>query len=71
MADAAERIASRKHKHEDEHPAAVAWLRVKRDEMGLTALAKMLGADTANLAKVISGERKPSRALLAKLASSR
>ena len=37
----------------DEQAAAVEWLKVKRDEIGLAPLAKMLGTDAANLGKVI------------------
>ena len=68
MADAAERIVSRKQKREDERAVAVVWLKMKRDDTGLTALAKMLGVDAANLGKVIEGGRKPSKALLSKTA---
>jgi hypothetical protein len=71
MADAAERIATRRRKRGDEQTAAIAWLTAKRDETGLTALAKMLDADAANLGKVIEGKRKPSKALLAKIAAVR
>ena len=39
--------------------AAVAWLKAKRDEIGLVALAKLLGVDAANWGKVIEGRRKP------------
>jgi hypothetical protein len=67
MADAAERITSQWQKREDEQAVAVAWLKAKRDEMGLTALAKLVEVDAANLAKVISDERNPSRSLLAKI----
>jgi len=70
MADAAERIVSRKQKSEGEQAAAFAWLKVKRGEIGLAAMAKMLGADAANLGKVISGTRKPSGVLLAKIKTS-
>jgi hypothetical protein len=45
----------------------VAWLKAKRDEMGLTALGKLLGVEGANLGKVIEGRRRPSKALLGKL----
>ena len=69
MADAAERIVSRRGKREGEQAAAVAWLKAKRDEIGLTALAKMLRVDAANLGKVIEGKRKLSRAIRAKVAS--
>jgi hypothetical protein len=44
MADAAERIASRRRKREDERSATVAWLKARRDKIGLMALAKMLGS---------------------------
>ena len=67
MADAAERIAKRRKARDEGVAAAVAWLKVKREEIGLVALAKVLDADAANLAKVIEGKRRPSRALLAKI----
>jgi hypothetical protein len=69
MAGTAERIASHKRKREDEQAAAVMWLKVKREELGLAALAKMLRVDAANLAKVIEGERKAPRALLVRIAA--
>jgi hypothetical protein len=69
MADAAERITSRRRKREKEQAAAVEWLKTKRDEVGLMALAKMLGADAANLQKVIEGERKCPAAMLAEVGS--
>jgi transcriptional regulator with XRE-family HTH domain len=68
MVDTAERIDSRRRKRDDEQAAAMAWLKARRAEMGLTALAKMLGVDAANLGKVIEGKRKPSKVLLAKIA---
>jgi hypothetical protein len=68
MAEAAERIASREQKTEDEQAAAITWLKAKRDEIGLSALAKMLGADAANLAKVIERKRKPPRLLQTEIA---
>jgi hypothetical protein len=68
MAEAAERIASREQKTKDEQAAAITWLKAKRDEIGLSALAKMLGADAANLAKVIERKRKPSRLLQTEIA---
>ena len=71
MADAAERIASRKEKLDEEQAAAVAWLRAKRDEIGLTKLVKMLGVDVANLGKVIEGKRRLSKALLEKTTTAR
>jgi hypothetical protein len=69
MADAAERIVSRRQKSADERDAAVAWLKVKRDEIGLMALAKLLGIDAANLGKMVETKRKPSRAIVAKIIS--
>ena len=48
MAGAAERIAQRQKESDKEVAVAVAWLKAKREEMGLTALAKMLGLDAAN-----------------------
>ena len=71
MADAAHRIVSRKQKREDEQAGAVAWLKTKHEEIGLTALVKMLGVDAANLGKVIEGKRKPSNALLKKITALR
>jgi hypothetical protein len=65
MNAAAERVESRRRKREEEEvKSAVAWLRAKRDEMGLVALAKVLGVDTANLAKVMSGSRLPPKPIL-------
>jgi hypothetical protein len=71
MADAVERITSRRGKRDDEQAAAVEWLKVKRDEIGLAPLAKMLGTDAANLGKVIEGKRKPSNAVLTKITALR
>jgi hypothetical protein len=48
MVDGAQQIVSRKQKRGNEGVAAVAWLKAKRDEIGLTALAKI---HSANLAK--------------------
>jgi hypothetical protein len=59
MADAAERIAQPRQKREDDQTAAVAWLKAKRDEMGFTALRKMLRVEAANWEKVI--DRKQNR----------
>jgi hypothetical protein len=64
MADAVERIAGCKQKGEDERVAAVAWLKARRDEVGLTALAKVLLVDAANLGKVIEETRNPPKTLL-------
>jgi hypothetical protein len=71
VADAAERIEKGRKAYNDEVATAVAWLKAKRDEMGLTALAQMLGLDAANLGKVIEGRRRPSKVLLAKIAALR
>jgi hypothetical protein len=68
MAEAAERMETQRKARDGEVAAAVVWLRAKRDKIGLTALAKLLEIDAANLAKVIEGRRKPSRALLTKIA---
>ena len=67
LADAAERIVRRKQKSDDEQARAVAWLKSKRDETGLIALAKMLGVDAANLGNVISGRRTPSKPVIDKI----
>ena len=67
MADAAERVASRRGKRDDEQKHAVAWVKAKREEIGLAGLAEMLGVDAANLGKVIEGKRRPSNALLVKI----
>jgi hypothetical protein len=64
MASAAERIAKRRKARDEEVAVAIAWLKGKREEIGLAALARMLGTDAANLGKVIEGKRKPSKALL-------
>jgi hypothetical protein len=63
MADAAERIDAQRRQREEETAAAVVWLKAKRDELGLVALAKTLGVDAANLGKVTAGKRKPGRML--------
>lgn len=67
MAGAAERIASGRQKREKEQATAEEWLTTKRYEMGLAALANLLGVDAANLVKVIEGRRPPPKALLAKI----
>jgi hypothetical protein len=67
MADAAERLGSRKRKRRDEHGVALAWLQAKRSEIGLTALARLLAVDAANLGKVVEGKRKPSKDFLTKI----
>jgi hypothetical protein len=52
-----EGIVSRKQKR-DKRVAAVAWLETKREEMRLTALAKMLRVDAANLWEGDQGREK-------------
>ena len=54
-------------KREEEQAAAVAWLKAKRDEIGLAALAKTLGMDAANLGKVIEGKRNLPRDIFLKI----
>jgi hypothetical protein len=71
MADAADRIEGRRRKREEEQATAVEWLKTKRDEIGLAALAKMLGADAANLGKVMSHTRHLSHQMLNKIDSAR
>jgi hypothetical protein len=67
MADAAERIVSLQQKGEDERRTVVGWLEARRDEIGLTALAKILDSNASNLRKMIEGSRKPSKAILARI----
>jgi hypothetical protein len=69
MAEASERIASQRMKSQDDQAAVVAWLKTKRDEIGLTAFAKVLGVDGANLGKAIEGKRKLPRVVLLKIES--
>jgi uncharacterized protein (UPF0335 family) len=64
IAAAVERIELRKRKLQDEQVATVTWLKGKRDKIGLTALAKLVGIDAANLSKVIDGKRKPSASMI-------
>jgi hypothetical protein len=71
MADAAERIDKRRKARAAEVVAAIVWLKAKREDIGLVALAKMLDVDVANLGKVVEGSRKPSKALLTKIAALR
>jgi len=63
MTNAAERIASGRRKREEDDESVVRWLKGKRDEIGLTTLAKLTRIDAANIAKVISGQRKPTETL--------
>jgi hypothetical protein len=67
MADAAERIVNRREKRQDDQAAAVAWLKTKREEMGMAALSKLLGVDAANLGKMAEGKRKPTQAVLSQI----
>jgi hypothetical protein len=71
MANAAARIVSRRGRRDDEQTQAVAWLTAQREHIGLTLLAKLVHADSANLTKLLAGKRKPSMALLAKIAAVR
>ncbi len=36
----------------------MAWLKARREEIGLAALGKLVEVDVANLAKVIDGKRR-------------
>ncbi|MGA2636192.1 hypothetical protein [Methylocella sp.] len=65
MANAAERIERRRREHHKNASATITWLKSQSEEIGLVALASSLRVDAANLAKVISGKRAPSKALLA------
>jgi hypothetical protein len=71
MADAAERIVSRMKKRDKDEKEVVAWLRAKRDVLGLVPLAKLLGLDAANLGKVIECRRAPSKALMEKITAAK
>jgi hypothetical protein len=66
MADAAERIAQRRKDSDKEAAAAVAWLKTKREEIGLTALAEMLSVDAPNLQKVFGGKRNVPASIMQK-----
>lgn len=67
MAEAGERIVGRQKARDADAARAVEWLKAKRDNMGLVALAKMLGFDPANLTKVIEGKRKLPRTVFSKI----
>ena len=67
MADAAERLAIKRRKNDNEQKQAVALLSAMCKDMGLKALAMLLGVDAANLAKVIGGKRPASRFLTIKI----
>jgi hypothetical protein len=67
MADAAERVRDRNNKVAGDIAHARAWLADRQRKKGLIALASSLEIDAANLVKVISGKRKPSRVLLTKI----
>ena len=68
MADAAEVIARRQRKHDEEDAEVVAWLKLQTQDRSLAELAASLGEDPANLAKVIDNRRKPSTRLLNEVA---
>jgi hypothetical protein len=67
MVEAAERLAIKRRKNDDERKQVVAWLSSRYKDMGLTALAKLYGVDAANLGKVIAGKRPASRFLTIKI----
>jgi hypothetical protein len=67
MADAAERLAIKRRKNDDEKKEVVALLSARCKDLGLTAMAKLLGVDAANLAKVIAGKRPASQFLMIKI----
>jgi hypothetical protein len=66
MADVAERIAQRRKDIDKEAAAAVAWLKAKREEIGLTALAEVLSVDAPNLQKVFGGKRNVPASIMQK-----
>jgi hypothetical protein len=57
MADAAERLAIKRRKNDGEKKEAVALLSARCKDLGLTAMAKLLGVDAAK-----SLTQKPRRA---------
>ena len=65
MANAAERIERRRREHHKKAAATITWLKSQSEQIGLVALASSLRVDAANLAKVISEKRAPSKSLLA------
>jgi hypothetical protein len=67
MAEAAHRIDAQKAKSMAEQTAAVNWLAREHAKKGLASLALDLAEDKANLLKVISRKRKPSKALVLKV----
>jgi plasmid maintenance system antidote protein VapI len=56
-----------KRKNDDEKKEVVALLSARCKDLGLTAMAKLLGVDAANLAKVIAGKRPASQFLMIKI----
>jgi len=64
MANAAERIDKLRQARNEDMAAAVVWLKAKREDIGLVALAKLLEVDAANLAKIVSGRRRHSKLVL-------
>ena|ERR1700733_14305867 len=67
MADAAARIAGRNAKLRAAELDSLKWLSKQRSEVGLACLATELGEDRSNLLKVISGSRRLSSTLTAKI----
>jgi hypothetical protein len=67
MADAAGRIVTLTEKRESEKAAGIEWLKTRRNLVGLSAVARLLEMDMANLRNVIDGKRQPSRTLLSKV----
>jgi hypothetical protein len=66
LAEAAKRIRDRREKTVTEEDAVVEWLRRRHEEIGLASLSRELDKDASNLQKVISGKRRPSKALVIK-----
>ena len=64
----AQRITEKRRVYLKEEAEAVAWMKIRADEIGLAELARLLELDPAksNLGKVISGKRKPSAELVEK-----
>jgi hypothetical protein len=63
MAEAAGRVGDGLKNFEAERLSALDWLLERHRDRGLVALAKSLSLDPANLAKLLTAKRKPSRAL--------
>jgi hypothetical protein len=59
----ADRLRVARSKQALEDAALLAVLRMKRDEIGLKALAALIGIDPSNLSKVLSGSRRLTKTL--------